>query len=145
MSQYYIGVKIIEAWVQEKNGLLGYGVRYPDGYISWSPKEQFERAYFPLGENATIITEKMVENFIDGYTTQKMDAKTALVRAELQTGFVQYETSSCVDSANFDMQVGEALCLKKIKDVVWLCLGFVLQWGRFGLKNTVGGGSINGK
>ncbi|GLX87884.1 hypothetical protein Pfra02_04530 [Pseudomonas fragi] len=27
----------------------GYAVKYPDGYISWSPKAIFEAAYLPLG------------------------------------------------------------------------------------------------
>lgn len=59
----YIGTKIIEAQPGtmaeaqamksqypvelQKNpgGLQGYIVKYPDGYISWSPKEAFEAAY----------------------------------------------------------------------------------------------------
>ena len=39
----YIGVKIVKAEPQEKNGRPGYRVKYPDGYVSWSPKETFER------------------------------------------------------------------------------------------------------
>lgn len=27
----------------------GYAVKYPDGYVSWSPKAVFEEAYLPLG------------------------------------------------------------------------------------------------
>ena len=34
----YIGVKIVKAEPQEKNGVPGYRVKYPDGYVSWSPK-----------------------------------------------------------------------------------------------------------
>lgn len=57
----YIGVKIIDAQTMklgeykrfsghpledfEKPEWDGYMVRYPDGYISWSPKETFEEAY----------------------------------------------------------------------------------------------------
>lgn len=44
----YIGVKIIKAEPQEKDGRPGYKVRYPDGYVSWSPKETFEKAYRKL-------------------------------------------------------------------------------------------------
>lgn len=39
----YIGVKIVKAEPKEKNGVPGYAVKYPDGYVSWSPKETFER------------------------------------------------------------------------------------------------------
>jgi hypothetical protein len=27
----------------------GYAVKYPDGYVSWSPKAVFEAAYLPMG------------------------------------------------------------------------------------------------
>ena len=56
MTQKYIGIKLIEAWpekrgdIREMGGPLldGYAVKYPDGYISWSPKEAFESAYIPI-------------------------------------------------------------------------------------------------
>jgi len=47
MSLVYYGTKCIEAWPAEKNGEAGYGVRYADGYESWSPKHVFEEAYQP--------------------------------------------------------------------------------------------------
>ena len=45
MTHKYIGTKIVTAWASEKDGLPGYGVKYEDGYTSWSPKEVFESAY----------------------------------------------------------------------------------------------------
>lgn len=45
----YIGVKIVKADPQEKDGRPGYKVVYPDGYVSWSPKDVFEKAYRILG------------------------------------------------------------------------------------------------
>lgn len=42
---YYIGAKIVSAEPQVKDGKNGYKVVYPDGYISWSPKDVFEEAY----------------------------------------------------------------------------------------------------
>ena len=61
MMQAYIGTKVINAKVMnlgdynkergwnipedEDPAKEGYIVRYPDGYISWSPKEQFEESY----------------------------------------------------------------------------------------------------
>ena len=41
----YIGAKIVKAEPQEKYGKPGYVVKYPDGYVSWSPADVFERAY----------------------------------------------------------------------------------------------------
>lgn len=60
----YIGTKLIEAepayrvdgktvqpttWPIPEGSVAeeGYAVRYPDGYMSWSPKEVFEEAYRP--------------------------------------------------------------------------------------------------
>lgn len=48
MTQEYYGTKKITAWPQEKDGQSGYGVKYADGYVSWSPKAVFEEAYQPL-------------------------------------------------------------------------------------------------
>jgi len=42
---HYIGTKEILAWSEQKDGKDGYGVRYEDGYKSWSPKAAFEKAY----------------------------------------------------------------------------------------------------
>lgn len=135
MTQFYIGVKIITAWEQEKGGEPGYGVRYEDGYTSWSPKDVFERAYFPMGEsNDSKVTEKMVHDFLGSIKSEQFDEKTVITQAETLTGFRQYETSSCVDPRNFDFAIGEEIGLKRIKDTLWKCLGFVVQWGRFGLR-----------
>ena len=51
----YIGTKLIQAepcpaWKDagnHKTGDPGYKVVYPDGYVSWSPKDVFEDAYRP--------------------------------------------------------------------------------------------------
>ncbi|MCP3679838.1 MAG: hypothetical protein GY782_06025 [Gammaproteobacteria bacterium] len=41
----YIGTKIVRAVKEEKEGVMGYKVTYEDGYVSWSPKDTFERSY----------------------------------------------------------------------------------------------------
>lgn len=59
MAETYIGVKVIQAEPQEKDGQEGYKVTYEDGYVSWSPKNAFERAYWkvPDGEAETILED----------------------------------------------------------------------------------------
>ncbi|MBC2712881.1 MAG: hypothetical protein HGJ94_18385 [Desulfosarcina sp.] len=138
MSQFYIGVKIIEAWKQiGENGEEGYAVKkYPDGHVSWSPKDVLERTYFPMGQDPSKITENMVSRFIDLPEPRQLDDKTTLVKIDTITGFVQYEVSSCVDPTNYDQEVGTQIAMRKIRSNIWKCLGFVLQWGRFGLKNS---------
>lgn len=54
----YIGVKIVKAEPQEKDDKLGYRVRYPDGYESWSPKETFEKTYRELDFKDFINSEE---------------------------------------------------------------------------------------
>lgn len=48
MKQIYYGTKRITAWPAERNGEAGYGVKYADGYESWSPAATFEAAYQPI-------------------------------------------------------------------------------------------------
>jgi hypothetical protein len=133
---FYIGIKIIEAWPEVKENRNGYGVKYPDGYISWSPKDAFESAYLLMGEKSNTITEEMVKNFIKTQKVNKLDPKTTLLSSKTITGFMQYETSSCVDPCNYDEKIGKKLCAEKIYNKIWDYLGFVLQWGRYGLKNN---------
>ena len=59
-EKLYIGSKLIRAYTMDECSFLknfkgedvsnretrpGYKVTYPDGYVSWSPKETFEIAY----------------------------------------------------------------------------------------------------
>ena len=141
MTQFYVGVKIVEAWPEDKREgptdmiRAGYAVKYPDGYVSWSPKQEFEAAYLPMGLDPSKVSEKMVNGFIREVHAHGLeDGKTVFMAADLITGFTQYETSSCVDPINFDHEVGREICLKRVRDTLWKCLGFVVQWGRFGLR-----------
>jgi hypothetical protein len=140
MSKFYVGVKIVFAWPESNKGKPGYAVRYPDGYTSWSPKDIFEAAYLPMGDgNDNTVTPEMVDLFTgkEYYGESLPDGKTTLTSCKTISGFMQYETSSCVDPKNYDAILGSELGLKKIKDTLWKCLGFVVQWGRYGLKGNI--------
>ena len=136
MAQHYIGTKQITAWPEEKDKQSGYAVRYPDGYTSWSPRDTFEAAYFPMGEleDGSKITEKMVDGFIQSYESQTIGEKNTVVRAVLLNGFEIIESSSCVDPKNYDEELGTEICLKRIKDISWLLLGFTLLWASTGIQ-----------
>ena len=118
----------------------GYRVRYPDGYVSWSPKEAFERAYLALdvnedlGTSAPSIGAKMVDDFIAETHTQTMGEKTTVVRAVLRNGFEIVEASACVSKENYSEPVGRDICMGKIRDQVWKLLGFLLQTAVNGVK-----------
>lgn len=143
----YIGTKLIEAepcaaWKDtetHKAGEPGYRVRYADGYESWSPKDVFERAYLPLTVNpelktdAPSISQEMVDGFIREVETTTMGDKTTVVRAVLRNGFEIVESSACVSAENYDEALGREICLGKIKDKVWMLLGFLLQTAVHGI------------
>lgn len=58
---------------------------------------------------------------------EKYGDKTTVLMATLPNGFVIVENSSCVDPINFDMSVGEQLCMEKLENKIWELEGYRLQ------------------
>lgn len=133
--QCYIGVKQVFACPEERDGKPGYRVRYDNGFESWSPKDVFEKAYLPIFRPDKLTVED-VDAFINAgeIHSEKFGNKTTLVQAVLPTGFEELAYSSCVDPANYDHELGTSLAVNKIRDSMWKCLGFVLQWAKNGLR-----------
>lgn len=131
MTQFYIGCKQVQACEQEINGQLGYAVKYPDGCISWSPKETFEKDYLLQGENGNRVTQEMVDDFIVSHRATRMANHTVVI-AILRNGFSLIAESACVDPANYDESIGEKYALEKIKKQIWHLLGFMLASARNG-------------
>lgn len=133
----YIGVKRIQAKPQERNGKPGYLVVYePDGYESWSPKEVFEKAYFPITQSNR-LTEEDIDSFVNlgKIHVEKRGDKSTLVEIVYPNGWADYEISSCVDPKNYNEELGKTYALENIKHRLWKSLGFVLQWAHHGLKS----------
>jgi hypothetical protein len=160
----YIGVKLVEAAeasfeeaqllklgacktleeVREKFGDVaseksGYVVRYPDGYISWSPKDVFEKAYLKVQHDPDVysgaaIREHVVNEFISYIETSTIGNKTTLVRCVLRNGFEIIETASFVDAKNYNEKLGEKLCMEKLQNKIWYLLDFLLQTSWHGIK-----------
>jgi len=153
---YYIGTKLIKAepmnlgdynifkgWQipADENPLRdGYKVQYSDDYISWSPKEEFEKAYMVLSTNKALktdapsISQKMVDSFIRETNVSTLGDRCTVVRATLINGFEIVESSACVSVENYDEKMGAEICMEKIKDKVWMLLGFLLQTAVNGIK-----------
>ena len=145
----YLGVKLIKAQPMtygdysglkcfpieaEKANDEGYLVEYPDGYQSWSPIAAFEAAYLELNESSRITSGDLIRFLgIDPYGVEQLDEKTTMIRMVTRTGFVSYETSSCMDPANYNEQIGAQICIDKLNTKLWEMLGFVLQWANHGL------------
>ena len=146
--QKYIGCKMVEAEPMDQKtfeetvrnrpydspiSALGYKIIYPDGYVSWSPKDVFEQAYLRVGDNNTII-ETNVHDFVKEIEYQQWGDKTTIAKATLANGFIVTESSSCVDPANFSMDIGQNICKENIYNKVWNLLGFLLQTAQKGIK-----------
>lgn len=145
----YIGVKLIEAkpmklgaynefksWPMpsdEDPEKEGYLVVYPDGYKSWSPKEIFESSHLQIGDDNT-VTQRNVDHFIDSIHVEQFGEKTTVVHAKLVNGYVITETSSSVDPANFNLELGAKIARGRIEESIWQLLGFLLQCGFNGFK-----------
>lgn len=151
----YIGTKLIEAepmtrgeyneyrgWTtpaDENPADEGYLVRYSDSYVSWSPKEVFDKAYLVVDDNENLpsgvsIGQRMVDEFISYTETHTMGDRTTVVRCVLRNGFEIVESSSCVDPKNYSEQMGHDICMNKIKDKIWELLGFLLQTAWCGIQ-----------
>ena len=76
------------------------------------------------------VTKEDVQKCMTNVQTQtimEFDKPTTVVSVRLPNGFIIHETTTCVDPANYDEQVGRKVCLEKIEDKVWFLLGYDLQ------------------
>lgn len=145
----FIGVKMIEAVpmtareANDKGHRIGnhsfeedgYEVTYPDGYKSWSPAKEFEKAYYKLEDPAgDVLKENDIKRFIKGIENVKVGTKTTNTTLTCLTGFEVHGQAACVKPENFDLNVGSNYARIKAEDKIWEGLGFVLQWAKYGLK-----------
>lgn len=113
----------------------GYEVTYPDGYKSWSPAKEFEKAYYKLEDPAgDVLKENDIKRFIKDIENVKVGTKTTNTTLTCLTGFEVHGQAACVKPENFDLNVGSNYARIKAEDKIWEGLGFVLQWAKYGLK-----------
>ena len=110
----------------------GYLVQYYGGYISWCPKQEFERFNMPLSEYGS-ITSSDIEFMLGQVTVETREPKTTLVEVNMLTSFIDGETSHCVRTSDYNESIGAENALSKIRDRLWGHLGFMLQWAMNGL------------
>lgn len=129
---------VIEQWDCDTFGIRevnGYEVTYPDGYKSWSPAKEFEKAYYKLEDPAgDVLKENDIKRFIKGIENVKVGTKTTNTTLTCLTGFEVHGQAACVKPENFDLNVGSNYARIKAEDKIWEGLGFVLQWAKYGLK-----------
>ena len=153
--KHFIGTKLIEAEqmnladfnklkgldmpANEDPNKEGYLVKYSDSYISWSPKDVFEKSYLQVEDNENLpsgvsVGQQMVDDFIVDYDVFTKQDKITIVIATLRNGFTIVESSACVDPKNYDEKIGAEICKERIKNQVWNHLGFLLQTAWKGIK-----------
>lgn len=150
MLKKYIGCKLIEAEPAYRvNGEIlppiefeadadaevieGYKVVYPDGYVSFSPKEVFEKAYMQVNDDVS-VTEEFIEKFIvDKEVMLTGDGNFIVVKATLVTGEVMVEVAP--NRSPFEYQLplgitapnGEDMCMAKIVSRIKAGLEFMTK------------------
>ena len=111
----------------------GYVVRtvYLDEYgdhAMFYHADTFDDLCIPVdASDVPTVTAEAVDRAIVDTSVLTLGEKTTVVRATLWNGFEIVEASSCVCPENYDEQTGADICMKKIRDKVWMLLGFLLQ------------------
>lgn len=88
---------------------------------------------FDEDSTTTQVNDSVKKEDIDSILSQtlisveKYGDKTTILKATLPNGFVVVESSSCVDPKNFNMSIGEQICMKHLEDKIWELEGYKLQ------------------
>lgn len=77
----------------------------------------------------TVIEQEVKDNMKDVLcrTEVEFGKPVTYVTVRMKNGFTLRESTTCVDPANYDENVGKQICLEKIEDKVWMLLGYALQ------------------
>lgn len=77
----------------------------------------------------TVTKEDVLANMQDVIvrTVIEFDKPCTYVTVRMKNGFTLRESTTCVDPANYNEEIGKEICLRKIEDKVWFLLGYALQ------------------
>lgn len=77
----------------------------------------------------TVTAEQVRENMQDVIvrTLQDFGKPCTYVTVRMKNGFTLRESTTCVDPANYNEEIGKEICLRKIEDKIWFLLGYQLQ------------------
>lgn len=77
----------------------------------------------------TVTKEDVLANMQDVIvrTAMQFDKPCTYVTVRMKNGFTLRESTTCVDPANYNEEIGKEICLRKIEDKVWFLLGYALQ------------------
>lgn len=60
-------------------------------------------------------------------TVMEFGKPCTYVTVRMKNGFTLRESTTCVDPANYDENIGKEICLKRIEEKIWFLLGYALQ------------------
>lgn len=77
----------------------------------------------------TVTLEQVKENMQDVivHTLDDFGKPITYVTIRMKNGFILHESTTCVDPANYNEEIGKEICLRKLEDKVWFLLGYQLQ------------------
>lgn len=167
---------ILRGWTlpADENGAdEGYLVEYMDGgkpnlvgyagYVSWSPKEQFENAYRPIqhlaadtaaadtieemikaaGATAPRVTPDKLREVIASVAWIRPLGTLMLCIITLRNGFNVVGESACVDPANFREEIGRRISYENALRKIWPLEGYLLAQVRATAPLVVPEGAIS--
>ena len=150
----YTGTKIINAFPMnradynvlrgwelpaDENGAdEGYLVEYPDsdsnvdgfeGYISWSPKDVFERSYFENTEPKpnTVKIEAIEDQIVNETYTVLPSGKVTVCELILRNGYSVTGTAAVVDIRNFDLEIGKQISRERAISSLYPTFAYLLS------------------
>lgn len=82
-----------------------------------------------MARTKNTVTQSVVDELMESCDIAVTTAfdKCTIVACKLPNGFVIVESSSCVDPANYDEDMGVDICMKNIERKLWELEGYKLQ------------------
>jgi len=80
--------------------------------------------------NTNRVTYEQIRNLLDTATTEEtvLHSKCLVVSYKLACGFTIRGEGSCVDPANFDLEIGRKVARQDAETQLWRLEGYRLQW-----------------
>lgn len=81
-------------------------------------------------EQKNTVTQEDVDRNMQNILVRTLNdfgKPTTYVTVQMENGFTLRESTTCVDPANYNEEIGVKICLKKIEDKIWFLLGYQLQ------------------
>lgn len=78
---------------------------------------------------SNVVEQSRVQELIDNAKFEQtvLHGQVYVLSCKLPTGYVITESTTCIDIANFDEEVGKEICINKIVDKIWELEGYLVK------------------